>query len=685
MNHPSESFGLYCPDGRQAQLLSVQVHAEILGLMLRLTVRQTWRNASGAPMATRMRLPLSWDQTLMALELERGQRIEPLQTVVRESRHHCSATPGVLGTGEQVVLHWRTAQLLHLQGGSLRLQLPAALVPATARTSTLQIEVHDPVAHGTVSCISHEVQRSRHGNGLTLSWQAARGLDKDLVLTAHGLRESALAVAAAMDTAQDTCTVLLSACPRLPAAAAPGQPLRLKLLLESSGDMPRERLSQIRHALDRLLALLHPLDQLSYSRFGQRTVHDLPRLQVCTEAYQRRLRALARHADADLGAADPAAALQAALAIPDEDEEAVREADILMVTATPVWHIEPLLQALRSRGHRLHVLALGSEAPGLWPELARASGGRCEVLGPGQHSLQALTRLFEGLRQQHRLQVQPLCSGTQAEASADSTNTLADGQTLHIWTQVRVAGLSQDLTGRPLLQAGLRWQDEEACSHTLQASMVTWDAQGDLLRLQAAQGLPLLDEPARAQQIARHRLLIPELRPLPAAAPDRPPQPAAAQPAAPATQASATVSAPRPAAAPVVRPLPSPPLRHRDLAGWLAHPQAPGNPLQALVSTFNAQSQERSLYRAALSGTLQRVPTRLLDGLVLELSRQAGNPGRVWAMVLDWLHKAHDWPLSSTAQALVDGELATLPAAVRSSALAALERAALPQARREAA
>lgn len=682
MNHPSESIGLYCPDGRQAQLLSVQVHAEILGLMLRLTVRQTWRNASGAPMATRMRLPLSWDQTLMALELERGQRIEPLQTLARESRHHCSATPGVLGTGEQVVLHWRTAQLLHLQGGSLRLQLPAALVPATARTSTIQIEVHDPVAQGTVTCMSHEVQRSRHGNGLTLSWQAARGLDKDLVLTAHGLRDSALAVAAAMDTAQGACTVLLSACPRLPAAAAPGQPLRLKLLLESSGHMPRERLSQIRHALDQLLAQLQPLDQLSYSRFGQRTVHDLPRLQVCTEAYQRRLRALARHADADLGAADPTAALQAALAIPDEEEETVREADILMVTASAVWHIDPLLQALRARSHRLHVLALGSEAPGLWPELARASGGRCEVLGPGQHSLQALTRLFEGLRQQRRLQVQPLCSGTEPDASADSTNTLADGQTLHIWTQVRVTGLSQDLTGRPLLQAGLRWQDEEACGHTLQASMVTWDAQGDLQRLQAAQGLPLLDETARAQQIAKHRLLVPELRPLPATASDRPPQPAAAQPG---VTAPATVNAAEAAAAPVVRPLPSPPLRQRDLAGWLAHPQAPGNPLQALMSTFNAQSQERSLYRAALSGTLQRVSTRLLDGLVLELSRQAGNPGRVWAMVLDWLHKAHDWPLSSLARALVDGELATIPAAVRSSTLAALERAALPQARREAA
>ena len=67
MNKLHETFGLRCPDGREAQLLSVQVHGEILGLMLRLTVRQVWRNASGAPMATRLHFPLAWDQTLLDL------------------------------------------------------------------------------------------------------------------------------------------------------------------------------------------------------------------------------------------------------------------------------------------------------------------------------------------------------------------------------------------------------------------------------------------------------------------------------------------------------------------------------------------------------------------------------------------------------------------------------------------
>jgi len=77
-------------------------------------------------------------------------------------------------------------------------------------------------------------------------------------------------------------------------------------------------------------------------------VHDLPRMQVCTEAYQRRVRALARHTDTDLGAPQVEAALQATLDIPDEDEEAVSAAAILLVTASPLWAIDAPLRSLRA-------------------------------------------------------------------------------------------------------------------------------------------------------------------------------------------------------------------------------------------------------------------------------------------------------------------------------------------------
>lgn len=227
MKNLPESFGLHCPDGREAQLVEVKVHIEILGLMMRLTVRQTWRNASGAPMATRLSFPLGADQTLLQLQMLRQSGNQLLRSITRESRVRCTATPGVLSTGEQVTFEWRTGQWLQLQGTSLRLQIPAALVPKATHPAQIQMEIHDPVASGMVSCPSHNVRKVRHANGVTLSMSAEDGLSKDLLLTAHGLGDTVFAVASPDPGQTGHCTVLNSIRPHLPAqgsaqSAAPG-------------------------------------------------------------------------------------------------------------------------------------------------------------------------------------------------------------------------------------------------------------------------------------------------------------------------------------------------------------------------------------------------------------------------------------------------------------------------------
>jgi len=683
MSQQPETYGLQCPDGRQAQLLSVQVHAELLGLMLRLTVRQTWRNASGAPMATRLRFPLATDQTLLDLQMERPQGSQTLDKVWRESRTCCSATPGVLGTGEQVTLHWRIGQLLNLQGSSLRLQLPAALVPRAPRPALVQLEVREPVAQGTVSCPSHDMHKVRHANGMTLSLRPAAGLDKDLVLTVHGLRNTGFALASADVAHPGQCTVLMSASPLLTTAAP--QPLRMKLLVDSSSAMPAERLSSIRSALDRLLTHLQPEDQLSYSRFGERTVHELPRLQVCTEAYQRRVRALARHTDTDMGAAQPLLALMAALAIPNEDEEAVTQADLLLITASPLWEIGEPLRALRAADHRLHVMALGEAATSLWPELAQASGGHCERLEPGQHSQQTLARLMERMRQQQALQTQLVLTGAQMHKPQPQQRLHSDGDTLHLWAQATPQMAAHDLAGHPQLQAQLQWhglgQDlaEHGPAQTLTAHAVLWDEQGDLSRLCAAQdALLLADDAEHKACLVRHHLIEPNLSRVAAAV--------AAQ-AKPSEQHKAvaerrsTSQPTSPPATALPRPVQAsahsaPARRHTDLAGWLTEAHTPGHPLVVLVQQFNTQAKQYPQFRPALSTTLRQVSARFLDGLVMHLSRQAGNPARVWAMLLYWLHAEHGFSLQTQALDLIEHELASVPVTARTQVHAALDHAA---------
>ena len=77
--------------------------------------------------------------------------------------------------------------------------------------------------------------------------------------------------------------------------------------------------------------------------------------------------------------------------------------------------------------------------------------------------------------------------------------------------------------------------------------------------------------------------------------------------------------------------------------------------------------------------------TPLLNTLVLQLARKAGNPGRVWAMLLHWLDAENDMPLNAQARQLLAQELASVPVALRNEINLALGAAAVPAAARQAA
>ncbi|MFM7025424.1 MAG: vWA domain-containing protein [Limnohabitans sp.] len=718
MNNTPESFGLQSPDGREAQLLSVQVHGELLGLMQRLTVRQTWRNVSGAPMAARFYFPLGWNQTLLSLEVQRNNTASAVERTERHSRQRCSAALGVLGTGEQITLVWRVGQLMNLQGGSLRVELPAALAPRAPYPLQLDFEVHDPVAQGTVSSPSHDLHRVRHVKGTTLKLRPQHALDKDLVLTVHGLKDMGFALASPSPAGAGSCTVLVSGHARLRQEASEHSTLRMKLLLDNSGAMPAERRSQICAALDRLLGGMTPDDQMSLSRFGETTVHDLPRLQNCTEGYQRRFHQLMRHNDANLGAAQVEPAVQATLDILDETEEEVISAAILLVTASPIWAVDALLRKLRAAQHTLYVLAVGAEASrSFWHELAEASGGVCETLAAGQHAEPHLARLIEQMRAQFDVQTQLKVKGADVLDLTERPTRLHDGNTLHLWARVQPHNASHDLVGCPQLQATLQWQRDELRTPLMALTPlpVLWDETGDLARLCAARdAMHLQDDADRDALLAMHAVLHPDLSrlmpatsaatsetaiaPTPASAPAPAPAPTRAlRPAMPprASHRPSTLAAVRapapvtPTASPVTT-LPARSLRTTTpqpagLTGWVQHPGTPGNPLPALIDCFNRQAGRYAQYRAALSATLQQLPTRHLDSLVLQLSRQAGNPGRVWALLMSWLHAEHELTLAPEALQLISQELATTPVTVRNQITLTLTQLASVQEAREAA
>ena len=210
--------------------------------------------------------------------------------------------------------------------------------------------------------------------------------------------------------------------------------------------------------------------------------------------------------------------------------------------------------------------------------------------------------------------------------------------------------------GQPQWQVQLQWHTLEQTTEQAtglpavpehSARMpVLWDAEGDLARLCRA----VQDQLQPAVQAT-----LPTATPL-------------------ASSTLAEASTLSPSSTPKVSSTDTPatvlPLRQSAL------PVQPAHPLAALVQQFNQQAPAYQQFRAALSATLQRCATRSVDGLVMHLARQAGNPGRVWALLLHHLHAEQQLALADAALSLVERELANLPASLRQSLHAQLLAAA---------
>lgn len=708
----TDLYGLFSPDGRQAQGVCTEIHAELLGLVWRVNVSQTWRNSSGAPMATRFVFPLGADATLLTITQERLGTSTVLTRLERYDAQRCGLTLGVLGTGETVTLRWRTAQLLSLDGGSLRLQLPATLAPAATRALRLHITMHDPVARGTVSCTSHALQRGRSAQGVALSLNSPRGLEHDLQLAVHGLRGLQCAVASAQAATPGSSTVLVSR------AVGPGSPLplRLKLWLDLHPWLAAERWPALRSALERQVQRCTESEALSLTESGERICHAVPRLQAAQTAYTKRLAALLRQAPGPAGRTSLNTALQEVLALRDEDDEPTPGAALMLVTGRPCWSPSPWVQRLQATGHSLYVLAVGEAASQSgWAVVAQATGGLAVPCHSGHQAESALGRLLAHARSRQAVTTQAPLEGAQLQGQPHGPMALAEGDTQHLWARMAPQPGRLDLAASP---------DLRLCPEGMADVRVLWDDQGDVDKLRlACEALALPDEAARAQQLTCHDLpWISSERwqtqqsepPAPACAatvqvaPSTPvaPLPTATHPSVapplvaptPSPAASAQVlaqavtpGAPMPTVARASPPAPPPAvrsaqaLRAMDLASCLAEPTHPQNPLQALLRQLQTDAHQGDGWRPTLVRALRAVPTSGLDGLVMHLSRTAGSPARAWALLLHWVHHEQHWPLDAHLLALLQDEVQATSAASRVSVTQVLERVTAPRAQVHAA
>jgi Ca-activated chloride channel family protein len=518
-------------DGRALALQSVKAHGQLQGPLLRMKLRQVYRNTTHDNLECVYTFPLAWRSVLLGMAVElNGQRMtgtvvdkkdaettyeKAIQSgdlpvmLERSGKDLYTANLGNILPGDEVVIEIDYAQVQRLEGGLLRMSLPTTIAPCfgdehtqgglaphqTAAASPLaeyrlhvSLDIANPLAHGTIASPSHDVQRVKHHKGVTVKLQNKAWLDRDFVLTIHGLKDMTFAMASADATQPGQYTLLTTAVAHWDTALTRPAPLRMKVLVDGSGSMQGDSNEQARDALDWLFHQLQTDDEVSMTRFGSETLHVLPRLQSCTEAYQRRLRAEARNIQADLGGTEMDDALRKVIAIAREDEEPLPSANILLITDGDVWNIENIVTTVRLSGHRLFALGVGSApAESLLRELAEVSGGACEMVSPNQNMQQAVARLLQRMRHSCAVACNLVSDGPLLYQSP-GPREITQGDTLHQWAQV---------SSRPSSSPTLQWtRDGQTMSR--QAEQLMWDEDSVLPRLRAAQ--QLLDTPDEIRQ-----------------------------------------------------------------------------------------------------------------------------------------------------------------------------------------
>lgn len=444
----NEFPSLTTASGKAVVLRSVRAEGRLEGLLLSMTLRQTFRNDTRKNLEVTYTFPLAFGAVLLGLEATLGGKRMCGQVMARQEAREqyeeavekgdapimvekaqggvFSASLGSLKSGEEALIELHYAQLLSFEQGRVRLVVPTTIAhrygdavkqgrlqPDQATEPDLLAEhafglsltLTGPMAQARLASPSHPIQQQRlleAGQEVVIvGLQRQAWIDRDFVLLLDGLQGQSFAIAGP-DTrsGKGHAAVIASYCPALPSRKPEDAPLplRIKALVDCSGSMAGQSIEQARDALREMARGLCAADLVAYSRFGGRTHRILP-ARFCEPHNIEALIDAINETDADLGGTEMERALEDTFALLLPREVRHEGADVLLVTDGDIWGAQAVVDAAARSGHRVFALGVGSApAESLLREMAEATGGACEFVTPGEDMAAAVRRLMARIR-----------------------------------------------------------------------------------------------------------------------------------------------------------------------------------------------------------------------------------------------------------------------------------------------
>jgi Ca-activated chloride channel homolog len=463
---------MFTTEQAEVALQSVSVDVIFHDVLCETTMSQVYRNMEKNSIEAIYTFPLATTSVLLYLQVVIGDKKLKGKVVGKseaEEKYEDAITdgdsavmlelisPGMytmnignIIAGEEVSVSIIYAELLSWQGDTLRFFLPTTIAPRYGSAEAAGLQPHQipevemlaenrfqlrltmlgTLVNADIASPSHQLAMSRSQNKMIITIATGEAfMDRDFILNMiiDSTKKDSVLIDQDRIEGQFHFVALASFAPYLP-VVDDAAPRSIKIVVDCSGSMSGDSITQARQAINDILKQLRPEDYFNLIAFGSTHSVLFVRQVLATKENITKTRRFLRGLDADMGGTEIEPALKTAIhlsgpAIPQ---------DILLITDGEVWDDGKITSMVAKSGHRIFTVGVGSAvSENFVRQLALKTGGACELVTPGENMAEKIVRHFKRIYLPRAEQVTIHWPLSAKKVIPQDLGPIYDGDTLH--------------------------------------------------------------------------------------------------------------------------------------------------------------------------------------------------------------------------------------------------------------
>lgn len=458
--------------GQSMALARHHIHASVRDAIAVIGLTQVYRNDSGSNIEAIYSFPLPLHAQLIDLQITIGDVVRKgviLPNSTAQDQYENAVNDGstailleqrrpglfVLNLGnlmsdESAEIKLRYALALSWEEDCLRISLPTTIAsrfgsseargpmpyehsptdPLFEQSSTFEMEIAGSLASADIRSPTHGISVTRDTDRAMVKLvHGCLWMDRDfIVVLRKSERDSPL-----WRQGCDEGEYVVHASMRVPASDGMAKVSRsLKIVIDCSGSMAGDAMTQARQGALHVLTMLKPVDKIGVVAYGSKARCYSGVMVPASGANLSDIASWIDALDADMGGAAVEDALQLAFSLRGE----FPAHDVLLISAGEIADPDPAICAARSSGHRLFVVGVGaSPAESYLRPLCEATNGAAAFVTPYEDMSAAIKRHFGKIEQPRVLNVDVKWPGDPLWYTPPQPRSLFAGDTAHLFAE----------------------------------------------------------------------------------------------------------------------------------------------------------------------------------------------------------------------------------------------------------